>query len=201
MSVRVVCAADVAPQPWRNGAGQTRELLRWPPSAGGSAVGSTPVLRISVADIDGDAPFSVFEGVTRWFAVIEGAGVLLRFGAEQRRLARFDPPLCFDGADPPECLLLGGPTRDLNLMLHRATGTMVPVQGSTPWQPRFAQCGLFTASAGQWSCGQERVDLAPMSLLWDDALSVTRAWQFVSAQPPDQSLAWWLGASPEPIDP
>jgi environmental stress-induced protein Ves len=38
------------------------------------------VLRISVAEITRDGPFSAFAGVQRWFAVLEGAGVMLRAG-------------------------------------------------------------------------------------------------------------------------
>ena len=59
------------PQPWRNGGGVTRELLAWPD-------GGDWRVRVSVADIDADGPFSAFPGVERWFAVLEGAGVALR---------------------------------------------------------------------------------------------------------------------------
>ena len=66
MSLHTRRCAQVEPQRWRNGAGFTRELLAWP-SAGDWQ------LRISVADIDADAGFSVFPGVERWFSVVEGA--------------------------------------------------------------------------------------------------------------------------------
>ncbi len=70
MTPVVICAGAVAPQAWRNGGGQTRELLAWP------AQGPWR-LRISRADIDADGPFSAFPGVTRWFTVLQGAGVAL----------------------------------------------------------------------------------------------------------------------------
>src|SRR6218665_1188986 len=70
MSWSVVCANDVAPQRWKNDGGWTRELLAWPHPADWA-------LRISVADIEADGPFSAFEGVQRWFAVLAGAGVRL----------------------------------------------------------------------------------------------------------------------------
>lgn len=65
---RVLLAKDCPAMPWRNGGGQTRELLTWP-------AGSAPdqwQLRISRADIDYDGPFSAFPGVQRWFAVLKG---------------------------------------------------------------------------------------------------------------------------------
>jgi environmental stress-induced protein Ves len=37
-------------------------------------------LRISVAAITRDGPFSAFAGVQRWFAVLRGDGVMLRAG-------------------------------------------------------------------------------------------------------------------------
>ncbi len=105
-------------QPWRNGGGVTRELLAWP---GGRVDWQ---LRISVADIDADGPFSRFPGVERWFAVLEGAGVELTIAGAVHRLVRGDAPLHFDGAAPAHARLIDGPTRDLNLMLRNAGGTM-----------------------------------------------------------------------------
>ena len=70
------------PQPWRNGGGLTRELLAWPSR-------DDWALRISVADIRADGPFSAFPGVDRWFAVLEGDGVLLAL-PEGRRSVEAD---------------------------------------------------------------------------------------------------------------
>ena len=81
--VRVV---DTAPQAWRNGGGSTRELLAWP-------AGADWRVRVSVAEIGADGPFSAFDGVERWFAVLSGAGVVLsrvgcRNTASRRRARR-----------------------------------------------------------------------------------------------------------------
>ena len=81
-------AANAAPQPWRNGGGVTRELLCLPAGSGNDWT-----LRISVADIDADGPFSPFPGVTRWFAVLDGAGVRLRFDDRTLAVRCDDAPL------------------------------------------------------------------------------------------------------------
>jgi environmental stress-induced protein Ves len=65
MSRSIVETINVPPQPWRNGHGHTRELLAWPDAADWR-------VRVSVADIVTDAPFSSFPGVQRWFVVIDG---------------------------------------------------------------------------------------------------------------------------------
>ena len=111
-------AADVPPTPWKNGGGISRDLLCWPAADDWR-------VRISLADITRDGPFSDYPGVTRWFAVVEGAGVVLQFADGPCARRADDAPLVFDGAAAPGCRLLAGPTRDLNLMLRGgATGTL-----------------------------------------------------------------------------
>lgn len=109
MSWQLVALAQVRPAPWRNGGGNTRELLAWPSSADWQ-------VRISVAEVEGDGPFSSFPGIERWFAVLEGAGVQLEVDGAPHRLTPASAPLRFDGAAPAHCTLLAGATRDLNLM-------------------------------------------------------------------------------------
>jgi uncharacterized protein len=127
MSWRVVRLADVQATPWRNGAGVTRELAAWPTPADWH-------WRMSVADIDSSGPFSRFDGVQRWFAVLDGAGVELTVNGKRHRLTAGDAPLCFDGAAATDCQLLDGKTLDFNLMLRQGQGQarMIRVSGSLP---------------------------------------------------------------------
>lgn len=113
-----VSLADCPPQAWRNGGGLTRELLAWAPGGGGADW----LLRVSVADITRDGPFSAFAGVTRGFAVLEGAGVVLGLPGGEQALTPADAPLHFAGEDAPDCRLIDGATRDLNFMVRRGAG-------------------------------------------------------------------------------
>jgi environmental stress-induced protein Ves len=113
---------EVIAAPWRNGGGTTRELLAWPHKDEWAA-------RISVAEIAADGPFSAYPGVTRWFAVLSGAGVELRVGGKARKLDAQSEPLRFDGAAPADCRLVAGATQDFNLMLRGREGRMQRVQG------------------------------------------------------------------------
>jgi environmental stress-induced protein Ves len=94
----VVAVDEVPAQPWRNGGGVTRALLTWPSA---QAWG----LRISVADVERDGPFSLFPGVERWFAVLEGDGVALAFddNGERIEVREGDAPVRFDGARGVGC--------------------------------------------------------------------------------------------------
>ena len=176
--------ADVPPQAWRNGGGQTRELLGWP-------AGADWRLRISLADIESDGPFSAFPGVQRWFAVIEGAGVVLALAAGERRLTAASDPLCFDGADAPGCRLIDGPTRDLNLMLRGgARGRMIRVVNDSDWHEPWPWRACFTSGAARWSGGAGRgVDLGPNTLLGGVGSAPCR---LVAADP--AAPMFWLGA-------
>ena len=144
MMPRVVRCIDVPAQRWRNGGGLTRELLAWPTA-------NDWQVRISVADIELDGPFSIYAGVDRWFTVLQGQGVELSVGAELHRLERGDAPLHFAGDLPTTCRLLDGSTRDLNLMLRQATGSMQIAADAQDWSPGATQCGLFSAVADRKS--------------------------------------------------
>jgi uncharacterized protein len=105
-----------ATTPWKNGGGQARDLLLWPTAAAWC-------VRISLADIGTDGPFSAWPGITRWFAVTQGAGVRLQWAdGRLHTQACGDAPLCFDGAQPPLCQLVDGPAQALNLMLRNGPG-------------------------------------------------------------------------------
>ena len=74
--------------------------------------------RLSVAEIGAAGPFSDFTGYRRILVLLEGEGVLLDFADGSRAALRsVGEMLEFDGALAAECHLLGGPCRDLNLML------------------------------------------------------------------------------------
>lgn len=178
-----IAIGSVAPQPWRNGGGMTRELLTWPAGDAWNA-------RVSVADVTRDGPFSTLAGVVRWFAVVEGAGVELRFGDDARRVTRDDEPLRFDGAAAPMCRLLAGPTRDLNLMLRNASGAMTRAIDHRPWSPAGEACALFTAVDGVLHTGSERQRLNAFTLLV--CTSPPPALRFAADGDPVHAAGWWL---------
>ena len=93
---------EVFPTPWRNGGGTARELLAWPHREDWH-------VRVSLADIERDGPFSSYPGVARWFAVASGAGVKLRVDGNGHSLKPGSAPFRFDGGARVECDLLAGP--------------------------------------------------------------------------------------------
>ena len=109
--------AELTPMPWKNGGGTTREIAAWPPAAGLDAFD----WRLSIADIAADGPFSAFPGIDRQIVLLDGDGVRLRArdGSFDHRLATVGEPFAFAGEATVEATLLGGPTRDFNVMTRR----------------------------------------------------------------------------------
>jgi len=192
MNTAHTITVDSAPAtPWRNGGGVTRELLAWPDPADWR-------LRISVADIAADGPFSAFPGVQRWFVLLSGEGVVLDFDNHGLALRPGDTPLAFDGAAAPGCRLMGGPVRDLNLMVRDGAGGMATVSPGTAWQaPAGAQAGLFARVPGRWRNGEEQRTLPALSLLWFDA-PPPGDWHF-EPDAPAPAAGWWLHHIPEGV--
>nr|CBA33172.1 hypothetical protein Csp_B17730 [Curvibacter putative symbiont of Hydra magnipapillata] len=191
MTLRLIHAQDCAPQPWRNGGGQTRELLVWPPMGEWQ-------LRISRADIAADGPFSAFPGVQRWFAVLRGAGVELALPMPQT-LRAGDAPLEFDGTAAPDCRLLDGPTQDLNLMARQGQGYMQAAIAGQPSHIPLAMRGLYSTGAGTWSDGARQIHISAHTLLWDETPG-TAPWTFTpdaSAEPIKGAPAYWLVFTPD----
>jgi environmental stress-induced protein Ves len=176
--------ADVAAQPWRNGGGVTRALLVQPR-------GDAWQVRISVADVTVNGPFSRFPGVTRWFAVLDGAGVVLTIGGVEHRCTAADPAVKFAGDAATRCRLIDGPTRDLNLMLRGVRGELRRVVPGATWRPETRECGLYATAAG--SCRWiGHADAEPMPA---DAL---RWWPAAPDALAFDGAGWWLSADAAP---
>jgi environmental stress-induced protein Ves len=179
-----VDARTVAPTPWRNGGGVTRELLRIP-ARGPATADDDWLLRISLADITADGAFSAFDGITRWFSVISGAGVRLTWPTVERTAGPGDAPFEFDGADAPFCHLLDGSTRDLNVMVRRdlASAQLLHARMDAPWTWPGAARGAFTLRplilrrAG--ASADTLLELPAHALVWDDRAD-TAAWSIAA---------------------
>jgi hypothetical protein len=109
-------SADYVVQPWKNGGGTTTQLAVDGP-------GDRWRWRVSVADVGQSGPFSDFAGYDRIIMLIGGDGMLLSFAsAPAQRIDAHFRPFAFDGGWKTDCRLLGGPVRDLNLMVDRGYG-------------------------------------------------------------------------------
>lgn len=109
--------------PWRNGGGTTWEIARG--RLDGASDGDWH-WRFSLAEIAADGPFSVFPHVDRWLAVVAGEGIALTIDGAAPRLLHRGDDIQFPGEADIGCVLLAGPTRDLNLMVDRRVARLQP---------------------------------------------------------------------------
>ena len=102
----------IPPEPWRNGGGWARTLA--------SAADETGLLwRISVADIELDGPFSIFDGMDRTAVLLDGPGLALTGAGAPIRFPAPGAVAAFPGEAELRSQLGQGPARLLNVMTRR----------------------------------------------------------------------------------
>ena len=158
----MVAASAQRRERWRNGAGWTREIFaaRDSTSGEGNEVDGPWDWRLSIAEIDADAPFSTFPGVDRELVLLNGNGLRLRF--DDGEAVELHPPhdsLRFAGERAVAGELVDGPTTDFNLMWRR------DAIDATLWRrPLVGQMLLFVDPGAAWAVhllvGRATIDAA-----------------------------------------
>ena len=143
--MRHLTPADYATMPWANGRGTTVEMLRENGPDGGL------LLRLSMATVVEDGPFSIFPGVERNLTVISGPGFDLV--GDVRITAAPVNPVAFPGDVPIEAVGVTTPSEDFNVMTARAlplpeVSVEADVEISAPLVGRLA---IFALNAGKVS--------------------------------------------------
>jgi environmental stress-induced protein Ves len=151
--------------PWRNGKGQTAEIMSFP--AGAADFG----WRISMAPVTSDGPFSRFPGIDRVLTVIEGRGLRLTLG-EGAPIALTGAPVAFPGDIPCHATLTAGPITDLNVMTRRGQWRAVVRHAETPAPLPGAAHHLIFANAVPLA---GEANGAPFALSLRDTLHLTPA--------------------------
>ena len=112
----VIPANEYRRERWRNGLGWTREIHAQPATGDPGAW----AWRLSIAEIEHDAPFSAFPGIDRELVLLSGNGLRLRFDdGEVRDLQPPHDRMRFAGERAVTGELIDGPTQDFNLMWRR----------------------------------------------------------------------------------
>lgn len=132
MPKRHLCPADYRAMPWKNGLGITHEIAV---ERSGDETGFA--WRVSMAEVSVSSPFSAFPGCDRTILLLQGDGMVLDSGSHGTQILdqRFQP-YAFKGEWQTDCRLLGGPCRDLNIMVDRtrARAKVEVVRASTSAQ-------------------------------------------------------------------
>jgi environmental stress-induced protein Ves len=114
--MRILRSQDYRRMRWKNGGGQTTEIIVSPDGAALDAF----AWRVSMAQVASDGPFSLFPNIDRTLAVLSGNGIMLRVdGIGTVDLTTVSAPFAFPADVAAGANLLDGPIRDLNVMSRR----------------------------------------------------------------------------------
>jgi len=112
--MRILRAADRAAVAWKNGGGITREVAVSPQGAGLDDFD----WRVSIAQVSEPGPFSIFPGIDRTLAILDGR-MMLAFDAHSVTLDAASAPFAFAGDVACTGTPLDGAVTDLNVMTRR----------------------------------------------------------------------------------
>ncbi len=118
MPLKILRQAAHRAMAWKNGGGITYEVAVHPDN--GASLDSFE-WRLSMARVESDGPFSIFPGIDRSLAIMEGNGVNLAI--ENRPsvpVTLTSDPASFPGDVPVTAFLLNGTVLDLNIMTRRS---------------------------------------------------------------------------------
>lgn len=164
-SLTVLRAARRTAVPWKNGGGITREVAVSPE---GSAMGDFD-WRVSIAEIGVAGAFSLFAGVDRCMAVLQGRLALFIDGQPALTLSRESSAVSFPGDVPVFAEPLDAPVTDLNVMTRRGRCSATLARGteleSSVLEPRLGTRLLIARSDLTVGSDELEVELAPLDAL------------------------------------
>jgi len=149
--ITLIPAASFKEVQWKNGRGITHDVLVEPAGAGYDE----SRLRVSIAPITAEGPFSSLPGIERTITLLEPNPLVLLF--DDGHVLTLEPfvPATFDSVLAPMSRLPAGPTRVINVMTAR-TALAADVQVLTGSETRDlalfpGERALLFAARGSWS--------------------------------------------------
>ena len=131
---------DLPVSRWRNGGGETREIISFPPGEAEFA------WRASIATLAADGDFSLFPGIDRVITLLNGDPVTLSGAEVQHQLAPHQP-WAFAGELALCARLSGGRSEDFNMMTRRGAWRAAVEVTSEAQQNEHGVCLVL---AGRW---------------------------------------------------
>ena len=113
--MQILRHSDYRRMPWKNGLGVTEEVIAFPPGSDIASFG----WRLSIAHVGADGPFSVFLGLDRTIALLDGNGLILDLPDRTVELDPKGEPFAFSGDLEISSRNKDGATIDLNIMTRR----------------------------------------------------------------------------------
>jgi hypothetical protein len=150
MSAKLLRHSTYNRKPWNNGGGTTQDVWLRP----GTASQGGFDIRLSLASIDTDGPFSSFPGIDRTITQVAGAPFVLDFGDTVEHRMEMLRPLSFDSVQTPSSRLIEGAASAFNVMTRQGKWThrVSIVHGGDPLDMTVPRNGIAVLHAvfGNW---------------------------------------------------
>lgn len=102
-------------KPWSNGGGMTQDVWLWPEAASQDEFD----IRLSLASIEADGPFSAFPEIDRTITLVGGSPFGLDFDGNHKQQVEHLQPFSFDSAQTPSSRLGESSASAFNVMTRR----------------------------------------------------------------------------------
>lgn len=150
MSVNLLRHGTYNRKPWNNGGGVTQDVWLWPEVASQDSFD----IRLSLASIDTDGPFSSFPGIDRTITLVGGAPFVLDFGDTGEHRMDLLQPFRFDSVQTPSSRLNEGAASAFNVMTRQGEWTHLVsiVHGGEPLDLTVPRNGIAVLHVvlGNW---------------------------------------------------
>ena len=178
-------ALDTLPvTPWRNGGGETREIISMPSQS------SSFDWRASIATIAKDGPFSAFPGIDRSITLLTGEGVqLFAEGIVDHQLTTPAAPFAFSGDTAINAKLTAGTTTDFNIMTRRGVCRSVVSAKRESFYAPLLMGGVLLVLKGEWLLQGENLLSESQGVVWANTQDVTLE-LLLEAKSADSLLIW-----------
>ncbi|WP_159282511.1 HutD/Ves family protein [Rahnella variigena] len=173
--------------PWRNGGGETREIISYPPGK------SDFDWRISIATIAQDGPFSAFPGIDRSITLLSGDGVYLQALPDiDHALTVTGEPFSFSGDIVLSARLAGGVTTDFNVMTRRTVCAARVTASTETLRISHEKGGAMYVIRGEWQMPDGVVIASGEGFVWSSPPAEKHGTEhfMATAKHPDGLLLW-----------
>ncbi len=150
MSARLLCHDTYDRKPWNNGGGMTQDVWLWPETASRDGFD----IRLSLASIDTDGPFSAFPGIDRTITLVAGSPFVLDFSNGREHRMELLQPFSFDSVQTPSSRLGKAGVSAFNVMTRqgRWIHKVSIVHGGEPFNTALPHnaIAILHAVRGNW---------------------------------------------------
>jgi uncharacterized protein len=166
LTTQIIPSFSYKQMAWKNGGGLTQEVCRYPKE-------QDPFhWRISMATINQDGEFSLFNGYQRIITILKGEGIRLQ-QAQAEKIIHHRDVFSFPGDEAIHCQLVNGPVIDLNLIFDPTLYNRASLQWLQPQITPFTTSANYVLLFSNSGSSKVSINNSIHDLFENDSLLIT----------------------------